>query len=73
MSSLNDRPKGERSWLLAKDASGKEMYLITSTPSRDMYFLYVPTPEGWKRKYKHPSAGQVEKLYFKGQKRSGSS
>lgn len=53
-------PKGERVWLLARDAAGATLYIITSKPSRDMYYLYTPTPDGgWRRWDKDPSAGKL--------------
>ena len=57
-------PKGEIPWLWARDSNGEPRFLITSTPARDMYFLYVPLDGHWKRWGKDASAGKLQERYL---------
>ena len=58
-------PENERHWLIQKDAHGQVQYLITSTPDRSVYKLYVPATDtgDWKLVAKNKSAGELARRF----------
>lgn len=39
-------PKGETVWVTYYASDGSPVFLMTSPPARDFYFLYAVSPEG---------------------------
>lgn len=39
-------PKGEKAWVRYCNSCGETMFVLTSKPARDFYFLYEVKPDG---------------------------
>lgn len=57
-------PKGEIVWVHAYDTGNQLLYIISSKPTRDAYYLNVPDgKDGFKRLYKDKNPLKLEEKY----------
>lgn len=59
----NKMPKDERVWVSYRDSGGEPVFLITSKPTRETYFLYEVTPDGLKRLGKSDSPEELAEKF----------